>query len=157
MNLFTFSVHFGDENACRTHFKSERDNQGVICKKYGHTEHYWKQDKWSYECKSCRFRTSLKSGTIIQHSNLSLLVWYRAMFLISTIKKGFSAKEMQRHLGLKRYESVRAMVHKLRKAMGNRDTRFTLEGMIEIDEDYFTVESSEIQKAKGKRGRGAVA
>lgn len=71
MNLFTFSAHFGDENACRTHFKSERDNQGVICKKYGHTEHYWKQDKWSYECKSCRFRTSLKSGTIIQHSKLS--------------------------------------------------------------------------------------
>lgn len=100
MNLFTFSAHFGDENACRTHFKSERDNQGVICKKYGHTEHYWKQDKWSYECKSCRFRTSLKSGTIIQHSNLSLLVWYRAMFLISTTKKGFSSQEMQRHLGL---------------------------------------------------------
>lgn len=79
------------------------------------------------------------------------------MFLISTTKKGFSAKEMQRHLGLKRYESVRAMVHKLRKAMGNRDARFTLEGMIEMDEDYFTVESSEIEKAKGKRGRGAVA
>ena len=79
------------------------------------------------------------------------------MFLISTTKKGFSAKEMQRHLGLKRYEPVRAMVHKLRKAMGNRDERFTLEGMIEMDEDYFTVESSEIEKAKGKRGRGAVA
>ena len=106
MSLFTFSAHYGDENACRTHFKSERDKQGVVCKKYGHTEHYWKQDKWSYECKYCRFRTSLKSGTIIQHSNLSLLVWYRAMFLISTIKKGFSAKEMQRHLGLKRNESV---------------------------------------------------
>ena len=79
------------------------------------------------------------------------------MFLISTTKKEFSAKEMQRHLGLKCYESVWAMVHKLRKAMGNRDARFTLEGMIEIDEDYFTVESSEIEKAKGKGGRGAVA
>lgn len=64
---------------------------------------------------------------------------------------------MQRHLGLKRYESVRAMVYKLRKAMGNRDARFTLEGMIEIDEDYFTGESSEIEKAKGKGGRGSVA
>ena len=47
------------------------------------------------------------------------------------------------------------MVHKLRKAMGNRDARYTLEGMIEMDEGYFTVESSEIEQQKGKRGRGA--
>ena len=39
--------------------------------------------------------------------------------------------------------------------MGNRDDRYTLEGMIEMDEGYFTVESSEIEKSKGKRGRGA--
>ena len=48
------------------------------------------------------------------------------------------------------------MVHKLRKAMGNRDARYTLEGMIEFDEGYFTVESSEIEQEKGIRGKGAV-
>lgn len=155
MNLFTFTAHFGDEQTCRNHFKEQRDAQGVVCKKCGHTDHYWKKDKWSYECKSCRFRTSLRSGTIMQNSNLSFLVWYRAMFLMSTTKKGFSAKEMQRQLGLKRYEPVWAMVHKLRKAMGDRDASYTLEGMIEMDEGYFTVESSEIEQKKGKRGRGA--
>ncbi len=41
--------------------------------------------------------------------------------LMSTTKKGFSAKEIQRQLGLKRYEPVWAMVHKLRKVMGDRD------------------------------------
>lgn len=91
----------------------------------------------------------------MQGSNLSFLVWYQAMFLMSTTKKGFSSKEIQRQLGLKRYEPVWAMVHKLRKAMGNRDSRYTLEGMIEMDEGYFTVESSEIEKDKGIRGRGA--
>lgn len=155
MNLFTFTAHFGDEDTCRNHFKAQRDAQGVVCKKCKHTEHYWKRDKWSYECKWCRFRTSLRSGTIMQNSNLSFLVWYRAMFLMSTTKKGFSAKEMQRQLGLKRYEPVWAMVHKLRKAMGDRDASYTLEGMIEMDEGYFTVESSEIEQKKGKRGRGA--
>ena len=60
---------------------------------------------------------------------------------------------MQRQLGLKRYEPVWAMVHKLRKAMGKRDARYTLEGMIEMDEGYFTVASSEIEQAEGKRGR----
>ena len=74
---------------------------------------------------------------------------------MTATKKGFSSKEIQKQLGLKRYEPVWAMVHKLRKAMGKRDALYSLEGMIEMDEGYFTVESSEIDKAKGKRGRGA--
>lgn len=155
MNIFSFAVHFGSEEACRYHFKEQRDKEGVTCKKCGNEDHYWKQDKWSYECKSCKFRTSLRSGTIMQSSKLSFLTWYKAIFLMSTTKKGFSAKEIQRQLGLKRYEPVWSMVHKLRKAMGDRDSRYTLEGMIEFDEGYFTVESSEIEKKKAKRGRGA--
>jgi hypothetical protein len=43
------------------------------------------------------------------------------MFLQSASKKGFSSKEIQRQLGLKRYETVWSMIYKLRKAMGNRD------------------------------------
>jgi hypothetical protein len=155
MNLFTFSAHFGDEEACRQHFKEERDKIGVACHRCGHDKHYWIKSRWSYECKSCRSRTSLRSGTVMQGSNLSFLVWYRAMFLMSATKKGFSAKEMQRQLGLKRYEPVWALVHKLRKAMGKRDSRYTLEGMIEFDEGYFTVESSKVEQEKAKRGRGA--
>lgn len=155
MNLFTFTAHFGDEQTCRLHFKEQRDDIGVLCHRCGHDQHYWIKSVWSYECKACRSRTSLRSGTIMQSSNLSFLVWYRTMFLMSTTKKGFSAKEIQRQLGLKRYEPVWAMVHKLRKAMGNRDARYTLEGMIEMDEGYFTVESSEVEQEKGIRGRGA--
>lgn len=155
MNLFTFTAHFGDEQSCRLHFKEQRDKIGVDCHRCGYNQHYWIKSVWSYECKSCRSRTSLRSGTIMQSSNLSFLVWYRAMFLMSTTKKGFSAKEIQRQLGLKRYEPVWAMVHKLRKAMGNRDAKYTLEGMIEMDEGYFTVESSEVEQEKGVRGRGA--
>lgn len=70
-------------------------------------------------------------------------------------KKGFSTNELQKQLGLKRYEPVWAMVHKLRRAMGNRDARYTLEGMIELDEGYFSVASKEIERGKGTRGRGA--
>jgi len=61
---------------------------------------------------------------------------------MTTTKKGFSSKEIQKQLGLKRYEPVWYMVHKLRKAMVKRDARYTLEGMIEMDEGYFTIESS---------------
>lgn len=155
MNLFSFSAHFGTEDDCREHFKLERDKIELTCK-CGSTEHFWIKSRLSYECKKCRSRTSLKSGTIMENSNLSFLIWYKTMFLMSVTKKGFSAKEIQKQLGLKRYEPVWAMVHKLRKAMGNRDAKYTLEGMIEFDEAYFTVESSEIEQEKGIRGKGAV-
>jgi len=156
MNLFSFTANFDSEEACREHFKEQRDKVGVICSRCGHNEHFWIKSKWSYECKSCRSRTSLRSGTIMQSSNLSFLIWYKTMFLMSATKKGFSSKEIQKQLGLKRYEPVWAMVHKLRKAMGKRDARYTLEGMIEMDEGYFTVEASEFDRSKGIRGRGAV-
>lgn len=155
MNLFSFTAHFGTEEDCRNHFKAQRDLQGVICSKCSSKEHYWKKDKWSYECKSCKYRTSLRKGTIMEFSKLSFLVWYKTMFLMSATKKGFSAKEIQTQLGLKRYEPVWAMVHKLRAAMGNRDSQYTLQDMVEFDEAYFSVAVNEIEKSKGIRGKGA--
>jgi hypothetical protein len=155
MNIFSFTAEFSSEECCRNHFKQERDKIGVVCKKCSHTEHYWIKSQWSYECKNCRSRTSLRSGTIMQSSNLSFMIWYKTMFLLTATKKGFSSKEIQRQLGLKRYEPVWSMVHKLRKAMGNRDDMYTLEGMIEMDEGYFTTEASELEHATQKAGRGS--
>lgn len=155
MNIFSFSAEFSSEQACRMHFKEARDKIGVACKNCSHTEHYWIKSQWSYECKKCRSRTSLLSGTIMQSSNLSFLTWYKTMFLLIATKKGFSSKEIQRQLGLKRYEPVWVMVHKLRKAMGKRDDRYTLEGMIEMDEGYFTIEASENGHRTQKSGRGS--
>jgi hypothetical protein len=155
MNIFSFGVHFTDERSCRLHFKEERDKQGVICHRCQGTVHYWLEKKWSYQCKSCKSRISLRSGTIMQSSKLSFMTWYKTIFLLSTTKKGFSSKEIQRQLGLKRYEPVWAMVHKLRKAMGQRDDRYTLEGMIEMDEGYFTIEATENDHKTQKSGRGS--
>lgn len=155
MNIFSFTANFGTEEDCRNHFKKQRDLQGISCLKCGNKKHYWKKDKWSYECKSCKYRTSLRKGTIMENSNLSFLIWYKTMFLMSVTKKGFSAKEIQRQLGLKRYEPVWAMVHKLRDAMGKRDELYTLQDMIEFDEAYFSVAVSEVEKSKGIRGKGA--
>ena len=88
MNIFSFTAHFGSEEDCRLHFKEQRDKEGVVCKRCGGTSHYWLQGKWSYECKGCRFRTSLRSGTNMESSKLPFLVWYKTMFLMSCTKKG---------------------------------------------------------------------
>lgn len=148
-------MHFTDEKSCRLHFKAQRDKEGVICHRCQGTDHYWLQNKWSYQCKSCKARISLRSGTIMESSKLSFMTWYKTIFLLSTTKKGFSSKEIQRQLGAKRYEPVWAMVHKLRKAMGQREDRYTLEGMIEADEGYFTIEASAKDHATQKKGRGS--
>jgi len=155
MNIFSFTANFDSEESCRNHFKEERDKIGVVCRRCRGTNHYWIKSQWSYEYKKCRSRTSLRSGTIMQSSNLSFLIWYKTMFLLTATKKGFSSKEIQRQLGLKRYEPVWAMVHKLRKAMGQRDERYTLEGMIEMDEGYFTIEASKYGHKTQKSGRGS--
>ncbi len=155
MDIFSFGVHFTDEECCRLHFKEQRDKEGVVCNRCGSIDHYWLKNKWSYQCKLCKARISLRSGTIMESSKLSFMIWYKTIFLMSTTKKGFSSKEIQRQLGLKRYEPVWAMVHKLRKAMGQRDDRYTLEGMLEMDEGYFTIEASQHDHQTQKAGRGS--
>lgn len=77
------------------------------------------------------------------------------MFLMTATKKGFSTKEIQRQLSMKRYESVWTMVHKFRKAMGKLDDRYTFEDMIEMDEGYFIIEASEYDYKTPKAGGGS--
>jgi len=111
-----------------------------------------------FQCKDCRTRTTLRSGTVMESSNLSFRDWFVAMHLMTSTKKGISAKEMQRQLGFKRYEPVWFMMQKIRVAMGARDERYELSGLTEMDEGYLTtVESATVgeKDKKLKRGRGS--
>lgn len=69
MQLVKIFTKFSTEQKAKKAFKVHRDKQGVICKKCSCTEHYWKRDKEQYECKNCRFRTTLRSGTLLESSN----------------------------------------------------------------------------------------
>ena len=78
------------------------------------------------------------------------------MHLLTSTKKSFSAKELQRQLGHKRYHPIWHMLHKLRETMGKRDGEYVLAGRIELDEGYFSTEISENEKNNPlKRGRGS--
>lgn len=154
MNLINFIDKFPDEHACKTHFKLQREKEGVVCKKCSSTKHYWLKNKWSWQCSQCEFRTTLRSGTIMQASKLSFRKWYLAMAFMTFSKKGISAKEMQRQLDHDYYEPIWLMMHKLREAMGQRDDLYKLEGMIEFDEAYVSVATPEEQQGL-KRGRGS--
>lgn len=82
--------------------------------------------------------------------------WFITLHLLNSTKKSFSAKEINRQLGHKRYHPIWHMVHKLRQAMGKRDGEYILAGRIELDEGYFSTEVPEQEKDQPlKRGRGS--
>lgn len=153
MNILNFNEKFPDETSCKLYFKDRREEEGLVCKKCGCTDHYWLKNKWQWQCKSCDFRTTLRSGTIMESSNLPFIMWFKCIALMTMSKKGISAKEMQRQLGHRRYDTVWLLMHKVRSVMGCRDDLYKLEGMVELDEGYFT--KGIRRGSKPKRGRGS--
>ena len=77
---------------------------------------------------------------------MSLVVWFRAIWQVTSQKNGMSALGLQRVLGLGSYKTAWAMLHKLRRAMV-RPGRERLSGVVEVDETYWGGEE------KGVRGR----
>ena len=166
MNLRKFFEKYPDETACIEEFKQKRLEIGVVCKKCEHTEHYFRKSDLKFQCKKCGSRLSLRSGTVMEQSNLPFHYWLLCIELMTLSKKSFSALEMQRMLGHKRYEPIWLMMHKIRRVMSKRDEKYQLNGCIEFDEGFFESvdqekitdqqEGEESQESKSyKRGRGS--
>jgi transposase-like protein len=156
MNIIQFSSQFPDENACIAHFKAQRDKVGVVCPKCGCKEHYWLKNKLRYECKHCHYRQSLRSGTVLENTKLPFMYWFVAMHLLTSTKKSFSAAELQRQLGHKRYQPIWELCKKLHDIMGKRDNKYQLGGQIELDNAFITTLIPEEEKEKPlKRGAGS--
>lgn len=166
MNLTEIFEKYKDEATCLEAFKAKRLAIGVVCKKCSHSEHYWRKGDLKFECKKCKSRQGLRSGTVMENTNLPFRYWMLCLELMTLTKKGFSALEMQRLIGHKRYEPIWYMMHKIRRIMSKRDEEYTLSGEIEIDEGFFEkVDSKDVREnkadeftekqTKSKRGRGS--
>ena len=154
MKLIDFISKFPDEESCRTKLREYRERHGVVCPRCGSILHYWKRDKECFECKSCHYRQSLKANTVMHGSQLPVRYWFIAMHLLTSTKKSISASELQRQPGHRNYNPIWAMLHKLRVAMGTRDSRYEVSGMVEVDEGFFSTEVPEGDKDKPlKRGK----
>jgi hypothetical protein len=81
-------------------------------------------------------------------SNLPFRYWFIAIHLLTSTRKKISAVELQRQLGHKRYEPIRAMLHKLRSVLGTCDGQHSLKGVIELNDGFFTTETEESAKEK---------
>jgi transposase-like protein len=166
MNLRAFFEKYPDETTSIEEFKNHRLELGVVCPKCEHTEHYFRKTDLKFQCKKCGSRKSLRSGTVMENSNLPFQYWMLCIELMTLTKKSFSALEMQRMLGHKRYEPIWFMMHKIRRVMSKRDEKYKLKGTLEFDEGFFErVDNIDVIKEKeesngesspvNKRGRGS--
>ena len=84
----------------------------------------------------------------MHRTHLPLTVWFWTIYLCATDKRGISAVQLSRTLGIC-YESAWYLLHRIRRAMAKRDEKYALSGIVEMDDGYVGGATR-----NGKRGRG---
>lgn len=144
--LMELEARFSTEEACRQYLAELRWPEGYRCPRCAGQE-AWADRAGLFRCKACDYKTSVTAGTIFERTRKPLVMWFRAIWWVTSQKNGASAKGVQRVLGLGSYETAWTWLHKLRRAMV-RPGRNRLKGTVDVDETYVG------GVWKGKRGRG---
>ena len=111
----------------------------------------------TYQCNSCRKQFTVTVKTIMHRSKLPIVKWIMAFFVMCSAKKGVSALQVQRQLGLGSYRTAWHMCHRIRFAMKEESFSSLLgsySGTVEVDETYVGGKPRKGSKEKVKRGRG---
>lgn len=136
MNLPKLIEQFGSEDKCREYLEDLRWPNGVRCPRCDEDSTSWIEKRKQHECNasSCRYQFSVKVGTVFHDSHLPLWKWFLAIYLVGESKKGISAKQLQRTLGVS-YKTAWYLGHRIRSAM-EEDSPVPLKGIVEIDETW---------------------
>lgn len=144
MNLIDVHKAFGTEEQCLAYLEQMRWPNGVRCVTCGSkdissiTRKSKKENKREtiYQCleESCKQQFSATSGTIFHDTHLPLQTWFIAVALVTNAKKGISALQLQRDLGVGSYRTAWYLYHRIREAM--KQSGDTLTGIVEVDETY---------------------
>ncbi len=124
-NLLDFQRMFQNETACLRYLEQVRWPSGFTCEKCASVGDPFRlaTRPRALKCRSCRHEMSVTAGTIMHRIKTPLHVWFWAAYLVATQTPGISALEIQKKLGIPRYETAFQLMHKLRAAMvrPNRD------------------------------------
>ncbi len=112
-----------------------------------------------YECAVCGKQFTVTVGTVMHGSHIPLRQWLIAFHLMTSSKKGVSALQLQRNLGLGSYRSAWHLAHRIRLSMNEDAVLKMLCGTVEVDETYVGGKPRKEgkggeEKPKNKRGRG---
>jgi transposase-like protein len=128
--------HCGSEDVTRIKAKSDKIRDGLI------------------QCNTCRGQFTVTVGTVMHRSHITLRQWVQAFYSICSHKKGVSALQLQRNLGLVSYRSAWHLAHRIRLAMKLVPLASKLKGAVEVDETYIGGKPRKGTDKNNKRGRG---
>lgn len=120
VNFATLAKHFADEDAARELLEQIRWPNGAVCPHCGCLGAYKitpkpgsKTRKGLWKCKECRKQFTVTVGTIFHATRIPLHKWLMAIYLMCASKKGVSAHQLHRQLGIT-YKSAWFMAHRIR-------------------------------------------
>jgi transposase-like protein len=140
MTYFEFKEIFPTETDAINYIIDKKyPNKQYVCPKCGcvhkgiYHQHYNPRNLY---CQNCRSEFSGLVGTIFENTHLDLRMWLYAINLVNVSRKGISALQLQRELGMKAYNSAHRMMKQIRKAMAKEEMKEVFEAIVEIDETY---------------------
>lgn len=136
VNLCSIVERYGTDERCRETLMHLRWPSGVKCLRCGSgkVSQDLVSDRKVFVCYSCRYQFSVTVGTIFHDSHLPLTKWFLVTYLLCESKKGISAIQIQRMMGVS-YKTAWFLCHRIRKAMAEADGH-KMTGTVEIDETY---------------------
>lgn len=150
--------YFSDESVCIDFFAGLRWADGIaVCPRCKSKETSFLKTRNVWKCKACKKQFSIKVGTVLEGSNISLDKWICAIWLISSAKNGISSYEIHRSIGVTQ-KTAWFMLHRIREAMQN-GTIEKLSGNVECDETFIGGLAKNMHKHKREekiKGRGTV-
>jgi transposase len=152
MNLVELVDRFHSEDRCRTFLEELRWPNGVECPRCGGKVISRIEKRNQFDCDSCRYQFSVTAGTIFHDTHLPLWKWFLAVYLIIESKKGISANQLKRTLGVS-YKTAWYLCHRIRAALNEVDAQL-LKGIVEADETFI---GGEVEgKGRGYKGNKTV-
>jgi transposase-like protein len=133
MTLLDITTAFDSDDRCRELLERLRWPLGPECPRC-YTRGLAQLTSKLLYCKECDYQFSVTANTIFHDSHLPLLKWFVATHLICESRKGMSANQIKRMLGIS-YKTAWYLCHRIRKAMAAAE-RPMMSGTVEMDETY---------------------
>src|SRR6266446_1845469 len=157
MTVKEFRARFGDDDQCARYLARERWPNGFLCPRCGGRSRGYMASRRVEECADCGYQCSVTAGTIFHKTRVPLTGWFWAIYRMGQDKKGISALQLSKEIGVS-YPTAWLLQHKIRKAMADRDQRYQLSGLIEVDEGYAGgAEQGDAQKGRGAKTKSVLA
>lgn len=133
-SLLTFFQTFPNEEACLKYMEHMRFRGKPYCLRCNHDKVYKFSDGRRYKCAKCRKQFTMKVGTIFEDSKLSMQVWFAAIYLATSRKKGVSSVQLTKDMGITQ-KTAWFVLHRIREILKSKNPSM-LFGTVEVDETY---------------------